>query len=120
MMNLTVKWGLWAAGLIFLVLYPHVFGIYFSNFFITFGIVALFAVSYNLLLGYTGLLSFGHAIFFGAGAYGTALALEHINGLPLIPALLIGICSAVLSCAGLMSDRGQTEACRFCHAAPGL
>jgi branched-chain amino acid transport system permease protein len=95
MMNLMVKWGLWAAGFIFLALYPHVFGIYFSNFFITFGIVALFAVSYNLLLGYTGLLSFGHAIFFGAGAYGTALALEHINGLPLIPALLIGICSAV-------------------------
>jgi len=96
MMNDKVKWGLWVAGLISLALYPHVFGIYFSNFFITFAIVALFAISYNLLLGYTGLLSFGHAIFFGAGGYGTALALEHINGLPLIPALLIGILSAAL------------------------
>ncbi|OPX37840.1 MAG: hypothetical protein B1H11_05330 [Desulfobacteraceae bacterium 4484_190.1] len=93
-MNRKVKWGLLGAGFVFLALYPHVFGIYFSNFFITFAIVALFAVSYNLLLGYTGLLSFGHAIFFGAGGYGTALALEHIKGLPLIPALLIGIFSA--------------------------
>jgi branched-chain amino acid transport system permease protein len=96
MMTFMVKWGLWIAGLVLLALYPHVFGIYYSNFFITFGIVALFAVSYNLLLGYTGLLSFGHAIFFGAGGYGTALALDHINGLPLIPALLIGILSAAL------------------------
>ena len=96
MINNIVKRGIWVAGFIFLALYPHLFGIYFSNFFINFAIVALFAVSYNLLLGYTGLLSFGHAIFFAAGGYGTALALTHINGLPLIPALLIGILSAVL------------------------
>ena len=50
----------------------------------------------NLLLGYTGLLSFGHAMYFGTGAYGTALALTHIEGLPLIPALLIGFLSAVV------------------------
>jgi branched-chain amino acid transport system permease protein len=32
-------------------------------------IFALYAVSYNLLLGYAGLLSFGHAMFFGLGAF---------------------------------------------------
>lgn len=93
-MNYILKWGLWAAGILFLIIYPHVFGIYFSNFIIDFGIVALFSISYNLLLGYTGLLSFGHAIFFAAGGYGTALALEHINGMPLIPAIIIGIFSS--------------------------
>ena len=97
-MNNSIKWALWIAGFVFLSLFPHMFGIYYANFLITFGIVALFAVSYNLLLGYTGLLSFGHAIFFGAGGYGTALALEHISGIPLLAALFMGpLCAAVLA-----------------------
>ena len=37
---------------------------------------ALFAAGFNLLLGYTGLLSFGHAAFFGGGAYFTAHAVK--------------------------------------------
>ncbi|MGQ3412405.1 branched-chain amino acid ABC transporter permease [Natrinema sp. LN54] len=41
--------------------------------FTEFLIIALFAVAFNLLYGYTGLLSFGHAMFFGAGAYGLAI-----------------------------------------------
>jgi branched-chain amino acid transport system permease protein len=96
MMNKTLKWVLWVAGFLFLALYPIFFGIYYSNVFVTFAIFALYATSYNLLLGYTGLLSFGHAMFFGTGAYGTALALTHISGFPLIPALLAGMLAAVL------------------------
>ncbi len=38
------------------------------------------AISYNLLLGYTGLLSFGHAIFFGVGAYATGIFLKSGHG----------------------------------------
>jgi branched-chain amino acid transport system permease protein len=37
---------------------------------------ALFACAFNLLLGYTGLLSFGHATFFGGAAYFTAHAVK--------------------------------------------
>jgi len=37
------------------------------------GIFAILALSLNLLLGYTGLLSLGHAAFFGIGAYASAL-----------------------------------------------
>ncbi len=44
-------------------------------------VFALYAVSYNLLLGYAGLLSFGHAMFFGTGAFTVAVALIHIPGL---------------------------------------
>ena len=37
---------------------------------------AIFAMAFNLLLGYTGLLSFGHAAFFGGAAYVTAWLLQ--------------------------------------------
>ncbi len=39
-------------------------------------VFGLFAMSFNILLGYAGLLSFGHSTFFGLGAYGTALVLK--------------------------------------------
>jgi branched-chain amino acid transport system permease protein len=39
-------------------------------------ILALFAVSLNLLLGYTGLVSFGHAAYFGLGAYATGILMK--------------------------------------------
>src|ERR1043166_4695349 len=39
-------------------------------------ILALFAVSLNLLLGYTGLVSFGHAAYFGIGAYTCAILMK--------------------------------------------
>ena len=62
---------------------------------------ALYAVSYNLLLGYAGLLSFGHAMFFGMGAFTVAVALIHIPGLSMWNAILLG-------------DRDD-DGCRFRH-----
>jgi branched-chain amino acid transport system permease protein len=41
-------------------------------------ILALFAVSLNLLLGYTGLVSFGHAAYFGIGAYTTGILMKKL------------------------------------------
>lgn len=96
MMNKKRLWLVWAGLIIVLILYPKVAGIYYTNFFVTFAIFSVFSVSYNFLLGYTGLFSFGHAMFFGTGGYGTALALKHIEGLPLIPALLIGVLAAAV------------------------
>jgi len=95
-MSKTKNWIFWIVVLIALVFYPRIFGIYYTNVFISFAIFALFAVSYNLLLGYTGLLSFGHAMFFGVGAYGTALALEHVDGMPLIVSVLLGALAAIV------------------------
>ncbi|MBI2526393.1 MAG: branched-chain amino acid ABC transporter permease [Candidatus Rokubacteria bacterium] len=40
-------------------------------------VLAAYAVGYNLLLGYTGLMSLGHAMFFAAGMYGTGLTIQH-------------------------------------------
>lgn len=47
----------------------------------------LFAVSFNLLFGYAGLLSFGHAATFGVGGYTVGLVLKHASGTPLLGAL---------------------------------
>jgi ABC-type branched-subunit amino acid transport system permease subunit len=81
----------WAMGVVLLAAVPTLFGPYYTNVFVTFAIFSVFTVSLNLLLGYTGLFSFGHAMFFGAGGYGTALALKHVSGLPLLPAVGAGV-----------------------------
>src|SRR4030065_2741915 len=90
MRNKLYTWIQWVVVFIILAVFPHVFGIYYTNFFVGFAIFSLYAVTLNLLLGYMGVLSFGHAMFFGTGAYATALALTHIQGFPLLPAILVG------------------------------
>ncbi len=52
-------------------------------------IFGLFALSLDLIMGYTGMVSFGHAAYFGLGAYGSALVLIHF-GQPIPVALLAG------------------------------
>ena len=56
---------------------------------------ALFACAFNLLLGYTGLLSFGHAAYFGAGAYITGHAMSAWSTTPEL-GLVIGVGAAAL------------------------
>jgi branched-chain amino acid transport system permease protein len=58
-------------------------------------IFAIFAVGYDILFGYTGLLSFGHAMFFGIGAYGTGLVLIRVSS-SLFLALGIAIAISLL------------------------
>jgi branched-chain amino acid transport system permease protein len=47
-------------------------------------ITALFALSLDIVLGYAGIVSLGHAAFFGLGAYGAALFAKHLNADPLL------------------------------------
>jgi ABC-type branched-chain amino acid transport system, permease component len=47
-------------------------------------ILGLFALSLDLVLGYAGIVSLGHAAFFGFGAYGAALFAKHIHADPLL------------------------------------
>ena len=47
-------------------------------------ILALFALSLDLILGYAGIVSLGHAAFFGVGAYGAALFAKHVMADPLV------------------------------------
>ncbi len=59
-------------------------------------IFGLFAVGFNLLFGYTGLLSFGHAAFLGVGSYLTGIAMVH-GGVPWWLALVLGVAAAGLA-----------------------
>ena len=120
MKNNRYKWILWGGAVIFAAIFPHIFGIYYTNFFVAFAIFSLYAVTLNLLLGYMGVLSFGHAMFFGTGAYATALALTHIQGFPLLPAILVGGLAGGLLALILspLLVTGQRD--RLCHVDPGL
>jgi branched-chain amino acid transport system permease protein len=96
MNNKKNYWLFWTGLIIGLIVYPKVVGIYYTNFFVTFAIFSVFSVSYNFLLGFTGLFSFGHAMFFGTGGYGVALALTHLKGISVITALGIGLLAAAV------------------------
>lgn len=85
---------IWLLLIAVLLMLPKWADLYYTSFFLTFAVFAVYAVSLNMLLGYTGLLSFGHATYFGMGGYGTALALKNISGLSLLPAIGIGVLSA--------------------------
>ncbi|MCB4768565.1 branched-chain amino acid ABC transporter permease [Ancylobacter sp. Lp-2] len=69
-------------------------------------IYGLVAVGYNLLFGYTGMLSFGHAAFFGAGAYAAGLGIGQL-GLPWYAAIPFGMLvgGALAFVVGLLSIR---------------
>jgi branched-chain amino acid transport system permease protein len=69
---------------------------------------ALFAAAFDLLLGYTGLLSFGHAMFWGAASYVTGILILRAHW-PFIPVVLAGMLAAAVIAAivGAISIRRQ-------------
>ncbi len=58
-------------------------------------LLGIFAIGYNLLLGQTGLLSFGHGAFYAAGAYGLGLFSARVSAHPLL-GIGVGVVAAVL------------------------
>jgi len=86
-----------AAVLLFLLLFPLLMP--YQALAVNILVFGLYAVGFNLLFGYTGLLSFGHAAFLGVGSYLTGIAMVH-GGVAWPLALLIGVLSASL--AGLV------------------
>jgi branched-chain amino acid transport system permease protein len=65
----------WWLGLIFIValILPLIVGDFWVHVAVEILILGLFAVSFNMIFGYMGQLSFGHAAYFGVGAYATGL-----------------------------------------------
>lgn len=69
-------------------------------------ILAVYAMSYDLLMGYTGILSFGHAMFFGAGAYVTGILLVHARwelGLVVLMVIVVALVQSLV--IGVLSLR---------------
>ena len=63
-------------------------------------VLASYAMGYNILYGYTGLLSLGHALFFAAGMYGAGLPMHHY-GLSAGAALVVGVVAGAVVSGGL-------------------
>src|ERR1700730_1136514 len=62
--------------------------------------LALFALSLDLILGYAGIISLGHAAFFGLGSYVAALLAKHgVINEPVLALVVSGVCAAVLGFA---------------------
>jgi branched-chain amino acid transport system permease protein len=86
----------------FLLLAPYLIPLFLNTFWVNILteilIWSLFAASVNLLFGYTGLLSFGQALFFGMGAYGVAFGLS-VFGLSFWPSFFLGVAAATVTAA---------------------
>ena len=73
-------WLAWLLASIVAIILPLIFKQSFAiSLFCQMGINIIFALSYNMLLGQTGLLSFGHAVYFGLGAFFSIHALNMIS-----------------------------------------
>ena len=103
-LRLSRLWGIryWLACAIVLIVLPHIPGLTsdFSRSLLSqMGIAAVFALSFNVLFGQTGLLSFGHAVYFGLGGYAAIHLMQTINrGLP-IPIALVPLAGAAAGLA---------------------
>jgi len=88
-------WLVAAALLALLPLVPGLDSSFSRSLLTQMGIAAVFALSYNVLLGQTGLLSFGHAVYFGLGGYASVHLMRAVNaGLP-IPMPFIPLAGAI-------------------------
>ncbi|NWJ98415.1 MAG: branched-chain amino acid ABC transporter permease [Chloroflexi bacterium] len=92
------KWLAGGLAVLFLITYPllngqDAFGL---NLLTETLIFALFALSLDLLLGYTGLVSFGHATYFGLGAYSAGILTAQLKNSNFLLGLLMGVLVAGL------------------------
>ncbi len=90
--------AIFLAGIVALLLIPSFVNSY-QTLLLTYGLVmAIAALGFNLLLGYTGLLSFGHSAYFGAGAYSVALLAKYLGVNSMEVFIVVGvIASAMIS-----------------------
>jgi branched-chain amino acid transport system permease protein len=90
-----------------LALTPFVLPEFWQRFTTEILIWGLFAMSSDLLIGYTGMTSFGHSAFFGLGMYGAAAALLAVRPPSLWLAMLVGLVAAavVAMCVAYFSTR---------------
>src|SRR5579884_1683070 len=84
-------WGGFAAVLALLIAAPFVLPEFWRRLLTEILIWGLLAMSSDLLIGYTGMVSFGHSAFFGLGMYGAAAALLTVHPPNLALALLYGL-----------------------------
>ncbi|WP_233807819.1 branched-chain amino acid ABC transporter permease [Paraburkholderia sp. HP33-1] len=90
----------WISALVALYLLPLILDITSLRIVIEILYLGLFAASFNLLFGYGGMLSFGHAAAFGVGGYAAGLTWKFLGDVP-VPLTLIG-CALAGACLGMI------------------
>ncbi|TBY50100.1 MULTISPECIES: ABC transporter permease subunit [Rhizobium] len=93
-LRLVLLLALALAALLLIVLGPTFLGRFSLNVLTRSMIYAMLAITVDLLWGYTGVLTFGQAAFFGVGAYATAMVLTHIGASPAL--FVVALVAAVL------------------------
>lgn len=108
--DLAKRYGIWIAAAVLMLALPKIFpsGTALTTMSLM-GIMIVFSLSYNMLLGQTGMLSFGHAVYYGLGGFLAVHAMNTIAGetlpipLPLVPlaggfmGLLFGVIFGLVS-----------------------
>jgi branched-chain amino acid transport system permease protein len=94
--DLLRRYGIWVATAALLIALPYIFDSGLSRTTMSLmGIMIVFALSYNMLLGQTGLLSFGHAVYYGLGAFLVVHAMNTVAHAALpIPLVLMPLVGA--------------------------
>ena len=87
-------WAGFSVIVVLLILAPLVLPEFWRRFLTEILIWGLLAMSSDILIGYTGMVSFGHSAFFGLGIYGAAAALLLVSPPSLLLALLLGLVAA--------------------------
>src|SRR5512136_1994855 len=72
------------------ILFPHISPRFQLRMVTEIVIVTLFAMTWKMMLNEAGLFSFGHAVYFGLGAYASVLGWLHIKGLSLLSGIVLG------------------------------
>ena len=104
---------IYLALLAFLILFPHIVGwitgdspfgiggrargqsVFWQSILIEVFILAILTMSYNLIFGFTGVISFGHAMFFGLGGYALGMTLQYTQLGP-DAGLLVGLIAGIV------------------------
>lgn len=94
--------GLAVAALLLVVFGPSFLDRFALNVLTRSMIYALLAITVDLLWGYTGILTFGQAAFFGVGAYASAMVLSHVGGSPALIALSLVLAVIIPVVLGLL------------------
>jgi len=98
----------WAAATLGLLALPQILPAYYLNLSTQVLYYAIFAMSLDLLVGYTGLSSLGHASFFGVGAYAVALLQGRgVTSLPVAAGAALLAASLFAAAFGLLAIRGS-------------
>ncbi|CAN0409894.1 unnamed protein product, partial [Phaeothamnion confervicola] len=91
-----IYWSVFGVVMALLIVAPLVLPEFWRRFLTEILIWGLLAMSSDILIGYTGMISFGHSAFFGLGMYGAAAALLLVSPPSLWLALLFGLAAAAL------------------------